>query len=177
MTSSDGRRGSLPIVLDATEASEVEPSASALLDEVVYSARRSEAESFAAIRTARLVGLEGRDAFIAFRGAGERVRAWVAPEVELGLLDDALAAGGMVLVEHVPGEVPMVAGVLQTRRPEVLKFEADSIDLHGRKEILLRSGKSGLRLKSDGDVEVMGSRISAVSRGLFRIVGRVLRLN
>jgi len=29
----------------------------------------------------------------------------------------------------------------------------------------------------DGDVEVVGSRILTMSRGLFRILGRVLRLN
>ncbi|MEZ4311015.1 MAG: hypothetical protein R3F14_23480 [Polyangiaceae bacterium] len=43
--------------------------------------------------------------------------------------------------------------------------------------MLLRAGRAALRLREDGDVELVGSRISAASRGLFRIVGRILRLN
>ena len=43
--------------------------------------------------------------------------------------------------------------------------------------VVLRAGRGALRLREDGDVELVGSRISTMSRGLFRIVGRVLRLN
>ena len=34
-----------------------------------------------------------------------------------------------------------------------------------------------MRIREDGDVEIVGSRIAAMSRGLFRLVGRVLQLN
>jgi hypothetical protein len=48
--------------------------------------------------------------------------------------------------------------------------------LEGEREILLRSGRGAIRIREDGDIEVVGSRISAASRELFRIVGRLLRL-
>ena len=49
--------------------------------------------------------------------------------------------------------------------------------IEAEREILIRSGRGAMRIREDGDIEVVGSRISTMSRGLFRIVGRVLRLN
>ena len=43
--------------------------------------------------------------------------------------------------------------------------------------MFLRSGRAALRMRGDGDVELVGSRIATMSRGLYRLVGRVLRLN
>jgi hypothetical protein len=70
-----------------------------------------------------------------------------------------------------------VVGVLQTRIPRELTLKADKIHIDARHELLLRSGRGAMRIRQDGDVELVGSRISAMSRGLFRLVGRVLRLN
>ena len=51
------------------------------------------------------------------------------------------------------------------------------LTIDAAEELVLRAGRAALRLREDGDVELVGSRISAASRGLFRLVGRILRLN
>jgi hypothetical protein len=82
-----------------------------------------------------------------------------------------------VLVEMVEGEEPLVVAVLHTRKPREIRLKAATIQIEGDEEVLLRAGRGAIRIRSDGDIEVVGSRISAASRGLFRIVGRMLRLN
>lgn len=129
------------------------------------------------IRTARLAKVSGRKASITLRGRPDPIEATIAPEVEPGIVADAHANGDSVLVELAAGEVPLVVGVLQTRRPREIHLKAGSIQIEGDEEVLIRSGRGALRLRADGEVEVVGSRISAASRGLFRIVGRILRLN
>lgn len=129
------------------------------------------------IRSARLLDVIGRRASISFRNSVSPLEIDIAQDVEIDLLKDALRQGDSVLVEFVPGEEPVVVGVLQTRRPRELHLRASSITIEGDNEVLLRSGRGALRIREDGDVELVGSRISAASRGLFRIVGRLLRLN
>ena len=73
-------------------------------------------------------------------------------------------------------EAPLVVGVLHTRRPRAIRLKAATIEIEGDEEVLVRAGRGALRLRADGEIEVVGSRISAASRGLFRIVGRILRL-
>lgn len=52
------------------------------------------------------------------------------------------------------------------------------IELDSRSEVLLRSSKTAIRIRAEGEeIELIGSQIRATSRGLFRIVGRLLRLN
>jgi len=98
--------------------------------------------------------------------------------VELGYLASAHAASGdSVLVEVAEGEAPLVVGVLHTRRPREIKLKAGIVEIEGEEEVVIRSGRGAIRIRADGDIEVVGSRISAASRGLFRIVGRMLRLN
>jgi len=129
------------------------------------------------MRTARLASVSGRKATIVARGAPRPVEAIIAPEVDPALIADALAEGQSVLVESTPGEAPLIVGVLLTRRPEVLRLRGRTVEVDGDEELVLRSGRGAVRIRSDGDIEVIGSRISAASRGLFRIVGRLLRLN
>jgi hypothetical protein len=130
------------------------------------------------VRTARLVAVEGRRATVALRGRRE-VLAEIAPEVDPEIVADALAQGDSVLLEpgEGEGELPLIVGVLQTRRPREIRLKAAIVHIEGDEEVLLRSGRGAVRIRSDGDIEVVGSRISAASRGLFRIVGRMLRLN
>ena len=71
----------------------------------------------------------------------------------------------------------MVVGVVQRRVPETLELRAATVIIEAEREIVLRAGRSALRIREDGDVELVGGRVLAMSRGLFRIVGRVLRLN
>ncbi|WP_437728095.1 hypothetical protein [Sorangium sp. So ce861] len=130
-----------------------------------------------AMRTARVAAVAGRQARIVVRGAAGQVEALVAPEVDPEVIADAHARGDAVLVELCEGEPPLIVGALTTQRPKALHLKAGTITLEGEQEVLLRSGRGAVRIREDGDIEVVGSRISAASRGLFRIVGRLLRLN
>jgi len=130
-----------------------------------------------AMRTAQPVAVRGPQVTLRVRGVEDLVVAELAPGVAPELVERAVHSGDAVVVEIGADEKPLVVGVLQTRIPRELELRADSIRIEGDQELLLRSGRSALRLRPDGDVELVGSRISAVSRGLFRLVGRVLRLN
>ena len=129
------------------------------------------------MRTARVVSIDRDGAMLMLRGVTTPVFAEIGPEVEDELLRDARENGQSVLVEISPGLPPVVVGVVQTRAPRELTIRANRVTIEADEEVLLRSGRGAVRLRSDGDIEVIGSRISAASRGLFRIVGRMLRLN
>ncbi len=130
------------------------------------------------LRTAELEGvLTGRLAAVRLRGALEAIPATLAPEVDRELVIGAAEAGQSALVEIDEAGAVWVVGVVQTRIPERLVLRADTVLVQGDTEVLLQSGKAGMRLREDGDVELVGSRIMHMSRGLFRIVGRMLRLN
>lgn len=130
-----------------------------------------------ALRTATLVAVERDRIAIKWRGSREELEATLAEGVDRSLVADAMREREAVLVEQTPGGAPIIVAVLQTRRPRELKLTAEKITIEADQEILLRSGKSAVRLREDGDVELVGGRILAMSRGLFRLVGRVLRLN
>jgi hypothetical protein len=182
-------KGTVAATDAVTEAKpdEVEPGASSLgLEDFLPNPRGSAREQGkpeaprtggTGMRTASVVRLSGRTAAILFRGAPSPVDAEVAPEVEAAVVDDARLSGDSVLVEIWGDEPPVVVGVLKTRMPREIHLKAATVHIEGEREILLRSGRGAIRIREDGDIEVVGSRISAASRGLFRIVGRILRLN
>jgi hypothetical protein len=124
-----------------------------------------------------VASVTGRRATLELRGQAGPIDALVAPEVDPAVVAGALESGDAVLVETIAGEVPAIVGVLLTRRPRELRLRAGTIHVEGDEEVLIRAGRAAIRLRADGDIEVVGSRISAASRGLFRIVGRMLRLN
>lgn len=129
-----------------------------------------------ALRTARVTAVHGREVEIAYR-RGAAVKATLDEGVDPELVRRALAGDERVLVEIDPDVGPIVVGVVQTRIPDVLEIKARKVVLDADEELLMRAGRGAMRIREDGDVELVGSRISTLSRGLFRIVGRVLRLN
>lgn len=129
------------------------------------------------MRTAQVLSTAGRRALLRMRGARAEIEGEIAPEVDAEVIADACRDGDAVLVELGEGAAPVVVGVLQTRRPREIRLRAATVVIEGEQEVLLRSGRGAVRIREDGDIEVVGSRISAASRGLFRIVGRMLRLN
>lgn len=135
------------------------------------------------LQIARVVAVEGRIAEVVFRGETSRTTVALGEDVETEVVAAALKNRDPVLVERSAGPAvdseppPVVLGVLSARRPRELHLRADTITLEAAREVLLRSGTGALRIREDGDVELVGSRILAMSRGLFRIVGRMLRLN
>jgi hypothetical protein len=128
-----------------------------------------------ALRAARLIDVTKGVALIEWLGNKARLGATLTPGLEVELLEEVAELGGMVLVEE--GPPPLVVGVLQTRRPRELKLTAGTVTIEGEHEVMIRAGRAAIRLREDGDIEIVGSRISAASRGLFRLVGRILRLN
>ncbi|HSO00809.1 MAG TPA: hypothetical protein VLS89_21105 [Candidatus Nanopelagicales bacterium] len=129
------------------------------------------------MRTAQVIATAGRRATLRLRGTQAEIAGEIAPEVDAEVIADACTNGDAVLVELGEGAAPVVVGVLQTRRPREIRLKAATVVIEGEQEVLLRSGRGAVRIREDGDIEVVGSRISAASRGLFRIVGRLLRLN
>lgn len=131
-----------------------------------------------ALRAARIEALTPGGALVSFRGAGAPVAADLDEGVERALVEQAFARGDRALVEVDPatGEAILV-GVVQTRLPDKLELRAGEVVIDAEREVLIRAGRAALRLREDGDVELVGSRIVTMSRGLFRLVGRVLRLN
>ncbi|MCU0685922.1 MAG: hypothetical protein MUF34_27380 [Polyangiaceae bacterium] len=146
---------------------------------------------------ARVVALRGRSASVVWRSGARPVTARLADEVESELIARVVEEKGLVLVEQ-GGELTVV-GVIQTREgvskqaapAEValrgravrlesegaLSIKAETIEIEGGSEILLRVGPVALRLRRDGNIELVGSSVYLTSRGVFRLIGRVLRLN
>jgi hypothetical protein len=129
------------------------------------------------LRTARVRAIEGRDVKLTWRGQAGDVAGAIADEVDVALIRRALERREAVLVETAPEAVPLVVGVVQTRLERNVELRGETITIDAEREVLLRAGRAAVRLREDGDLEIVGSRIAAMSRGLFRIVGRVLRLN
>jgi hypothetical protein len=162
-------------------ASELAPSASSvpatLLDYVADPLPASEvASAFSGVMTARVAGLRGRRATVRLR-RGDVLEVELASEVDAELVALAVKERQLALVECVPGQPACLVGVLQTRLPKRIELRAQEVEIEASQSLTLKSGRAGLRLRSDGQVEIVGSRISAASRGLMRLVGRVLRLN
>jgi len=131
----------------------------------------------AQLRTAIALGVKGRQVSVRVRGLADPLFAELDRGVSREVVEQAVVNGDRVLLEQVAGAAPLVVGVVQTCVPEELKLSAKRILIEGDQEVLMRSGRAAMRVRQDGDVELVGSRISAMSRGLFRLVGRVLRLN
>jgi hypothetical protein len=129
------------------------------------------------LRTARVTRVLDKRVELRMRGSDQTMVAQVDEGVERDLLVQAAEIGGTVLVEMLPGREPVVIGLVQTRLPSRVEIKAKDIIIDAEREVLIRAGRAALRIREDGDVELVGSRILTMSRGLFRIVGRVLRLN
>jgi hypothetical protein len=127
--------------------------------------------------SARLVRLTEGGALVRFRGELFDRAVRVAPEVDRTWLELAAQSGETVLVETLPTTGSLVVGMIQTRPLTDLLLEADTITLAAKKDITLVAGRSALRLRENGHVELVGTRISQISSGVLKLVGRLLRLN
>lgn len=129
------------------------------------------------LRSARLVDAHGRRATVIVRGEDEARDVALDADVDAAVVREALEVGDRVMVEPGDDGELVLVGVLRCRQPEKLRLVAPVVEIEADQELLLRSGKAAVRLREDGEIEIVGSRISAASRGLFRLVGRMLRLN
>lgn len=177
--------------LDAVEEARVdEPGESSALDRVLSLVSDEEpralestnshapgaAPTGAGLRVARVIELEGAQLLVEWLDGSERVRARCAPFVDVEFAADALKEGQMALVE-VGASGAWVVGFVQTQRARVTHIASSVVEIEGKEEVVLRSGRAALRLRADGTVELLGTRISALSRGVLKLVGRALRLN
>lgn len=174
---------------DPIEVADADKRLDELLEKVAYPAREDALREQAAtphekgslmgvaMRTATPIAVRGLAVELRVRGVAETVTGELASGVSPELVALAAKNGDAVVLECVPDAPPLVVGVLQTRVPEELVLQARAVRIEADQELLLRSGRGAMRIRRDGDIELVGSRISALSRGLFRLVGRVLRLN
>jgi hypothetical protein len=134
--------------------------------------------AFVGVRSAELLRLSGTSAWIQLRGPTQPLEANIAPEVDIEFLTETLRGGRQVLVEGFSEGPPLIIGVLATQKTApTTTIKAADLELEGTRSVTLRSGRAGLRLHSDGEIELVGTRVSLAARGLMRVVGRVLRLN
>jgi hypothetical protein len=189
--------GTEPEVRSAAAGAEAERQLLQVLERVEMPTPARDTSDAPVLRIARVVTLQGRSARVSWRQGGEPLEAQLASEVEGELIARVVEERGLVLVEQ--GDELRVVGVLQTRerapeRPGLdevslrgrtvrlesegeLSMKADRVEIEGASEVLLRVGPVALRLRRDGSVELVGSSIYLTSRGVFRLIGRILRLN
>ena len=136
----------------------------------------AEAAPETSLGMARIVSM-GPPLRIAFRGSTAPIVAELDEGVDCELVAWAMRENERVLVERSRHAPPLVVGLVQRKTPSLLTLKAAHVVIEGEREVLLKSGLAALRLREDGDVELVGSRIVSASRGLYRLVGRVLRLN
>lgn len=154
-----------------------DPPVSAAPGAAVAAPKEGAALAGVAMRTALPTGIRDGLVSLKVRGVQGSVIGELAPGVSPEVIARAAENGDSVVLECVPDMPPLVVGVLTTQIPEIITLKAKKVHIEGDDEVLLRSGLGAMRIRRDGDVELVGSRIAAMSRGLFRMVGRVLRLN
>ena len=179
------------------QATEAERRLLQVLERVEMPPRARATNDVPVLRIGRVVALQGRSARVSWRDGAEPLEAKLAEEVEGELIARVVEERGFVLVEQ--GDELRVVGVLQTRerapKPAALgeavlrgravrlesegelSIKAERVEIEGASEVLLRVGPVALRLRRDGTVELVGSSVYLTSRGVFRLIGRVLRLN
>ncbi|HSC89708.1 MAG TPA: hypothetical protein VLC09_20640 [Polyangiaceae bacterium] len=128
------------------------------------------------LRVARVTQLSGEDVRVEFVDDGRSGLAAGAAAVERALVERAIEDGSLALIDVSRGQMVLL-GFLQTRLPTTSTLRGDRIEIEAEQELVLKSGRAALRLRSDGSVDLLGTRINAISRGVLRLLGRALRLN
>jgi hypothetical protein len=171
---------SLPVVLETTPAEAASTSAEAAVDlpqhpaiERLLAHTEDTVSLPIGLHVGAVVSVTNRIATVLVEGAREP--AALAEHVDADFLDQALKDGQPVLLQNRRNGGLIVLGVVQGKYPS--KVAGERVEITGHSEVVVRSGKSALRLREDGVVDLIGARISASSRGLLRLVGRALRLN
>lgn len=129
------------------------------------------------LRTAQLRRVDGQWTASLLGQPATNFPAVAAPGVDLDFVVEKSEDGHVVLVDISESQEALVVGVLQTRAPQKATIRAEELSLEGTRQVTIRSGRAALRLDANGSLELLGSHISAASRGLLRLVGRALRLN
>lgn len=131
-----------------------------------------------ALTVGRAVKVQGEFLWVRSLTGGEPVKALISSEMDPEFLDQVVKQERLVALAAAEDDgLPCAVGVLDGTRLQNLTLRADHVSIEATKDLVLRAGKAAVQLRADGDLELLGTRISAVSRGLMRVVGRLLRLN
>lgn len=100
--------------------------------------------------------------------------------VDARLLEECMRDGARVLVEA--GERAVIAGALVTRRAvtiasdNTVTVKARAVTIEGRDEVTLKSAGAFIRMR-DAEVETYGARVLHTARELFKVLGRMVKIN
>lgn len=160
----DEQKGVLDRVLDLVDA------------DAATRGERSFASLGEGLTAARVVEVRPNEIRMVSWDEGVSFVAQLAPFVDAKLLEEGHQQGRVALVDSRRTGVTLI-GFLQTTAGASSKLQGRNVEIEATHELVLRSGRAALRLGADGTVELVGTRISAVSRGVLRLLGRALRLN
>jgi hypothetical protein len=124
----------------------------------------------------QLVDFQEDGVRIRIPGASSAERANLAPHLQRDFVEYC-AKGGYMAMADIQQSPALLVGMLQVGFPPELTLRAAKVEIEGTEALTLKSGRSAVQLRRDGAMELLGTRITATSRGIFRILGRALRLN
>ncbi len=107
---------------------------------------------------------------------GARIDATIAKHVDPVLVERSIREGALALLTQSAHQIQVI-GFVQTNIAETTHISGKDIVIEADQKLTLRSGRAAIQLRADGALEILGTRIAATSRGVFRLVGRALRLN
>lgn len=139
-------------------------------------AGRASSQPGIALRAGFVQSRRGMTAEVSVLGADGAEWVEIAPHVDGGLVDRAMTERSLVLLGEWNAQAHII-GLIQTRLPDQTLITGKNIVVEASEQLTLRSGRAAIALRSDGALEMVGTRIAATSRGVFRLIGRALRLN
>ena len=134
------------------------------------------AQSGAPLRVGFVHPRRGRMAQVSTLGGDSEEWVAIAPHVDCDLIDRALSNRALALLAELNHQIHII-GLVQTSLAEQTLITGKTIVVEASEQLTLRSGRAAIALRSDGALEMVGTRIAATSRGVFRLIGRALRLN
>jgi len=137
---------------------------------------KANAQPSAQLRVGFVESRQGMIAQVTLLGSESSESLAIAPHVDGTLIDRAVTDHSLVLLGEWNNQSTII-GLIQTKLPDHTLISGKNIVIEASEQLTLRSGRAAIALRSDGALEMMGTRIAATSRGVFRLIGRALRLN
>jgi hypothetical protein len=136
----------------------------------------------AAMHRGHVVGRGDGGAFVV-RAAGDGT-ATLCELLDIGHGTPAVAIGDEV-VYVLPAETPgrgCVVGVVRPVQPaqvvtEVTRLHGKRISIEADEDLVLKTGRASMIIRSNGDVEILGARFVARARAVIKLLAPMLRLN
>jgi hypothetical protein len=141
-------------------------------------AARADAPPAPALGLARVLGRDG-DRWQVQGPAGAQTVA-ADPAIDPALLDEAARTGARVVLEL--GPAPVIAGLLQTARAVVIdrggavELTVKRLAVTVAEEALLKSAGAFLKIGPQ-ELELYGQRLVSRARELYRVLGRMVKIN